>query len=301
MCGEPAYTETGVFTPGSQIGRYRIVGPIGRGRPDGLFGVTDAEGRAFALRTPIADLEDSGTAITERFAPEAAALRTVMHKNLVALFDTFVDRGYLCMVTERVPGRSLRAALADGALDPRAALIIARQLLDAATAAHGAGCVHRALEPGRVLLVQMAGWELVKVADFGLAMLRDEAILEFGNDALTSSVRKLPAAYMAPEQVLGRSADPRADLYAIGTIIFEMLTGRVPYLDFDSENVMRLQVSGRMPVLDEVSPGEPWITEPVRSLIARALAKPREERFQSAPQMIAAVDEAFASLAHLPR
>ena len=288
-----------VFSPGSQVGRYRVDGPIGRGKPDGLFGVVDSEGRAFAMRSPIADLEDHGTAITDRFAPDAAALRSVMHRNLVPLFDTFVDKGYLCLVTERVRGRTLSAAIHDGGLHPRASLIIVRQVLDAAAAAHAAGCVHRALQPSCVLLVQMHGWELAKVADFGLAMLRDEAVLEFGNDALTGTVRKTPAAYMAPEQVRGRSADPRTDLYAIGTIIFEALTGRVPYLDFDPENVMSLQVSGRLPTLDEICPGAPWITDPIRALITRALAKDREERFQNAQQMITAVDEAFASLQHL--
>jgi serine/threonine-protein kinase len=288
-----------VFSPGSQVGRYRVEGPIGRGKPDGLFGVVDGEGRAFAMRSPIADLEDRGTAITDRFGPEAAALRSVMHRNLVPLFDTFVDKGYLCLVTERVRGRTLSAAINAGGLHPRAALIIVRQLLDAAAAAHAAGCVHRALQPSCVLLVQMHGWELAKVADFGLAMLRDEAVLEFGNDALTGSVRKPAAAYMAPEQVRQRSVDPRTDLYAIGTLIFETLTGRPPYLDSDPQNVMQLQVSGRLPNLDDVAPDARWKTTPIKDLINHALAKEREERFQSAAQMIQAVELAYASIRDL--
>jgi serine/threonine protein kinase len=289
-----------MFKPDSKIGRYRVVGPLGRGKPDGLFAVADEEGRRFALRSPVADLEDSGSAITDRFAPEAAALRSLVHTNLVPLFDTFVDKGYLCLVMEHVGGRTLRAAIDENPLGPRQTMIIARQILEGAAHAHAAGRVHRSLQPSRVLLVPLEGWELVKVADFGLAMLRDEAVLEFGNDALTGSVHRVAAAYMAPEQVRQRSVDARTDLYAIGTIIFEMLTGRPVYLDSDPENVMSLQVSGRIPVLEDVSPGAPWITKQVRELITKALAKEREERFQNAPEMIRAVEAAFGSIQHLP-
>jgi len=288
-----------VFAVNSTIGRFRVGPPLGRGKPDGLFAISDPEGRSFALRSPVADLDESGSAITDRFLPDATALKSVMHLNLVPLFETFVDKGYLCFVFERVNGRTLRAAIDEANLDPRAALIIARQILDAAACAHAAGRIHAALQPSRVLLVQMAGWELAKVADFGLSALRDEAVLEFGNDALTGSVRKAAAAYMSPEQVRQRSVDPRTDLYAIATLIFEMLCGRPPYLDSDPQNVMQLQVSGRLPNLADVAPDARWITQPITDLINRGLAKEREERFQSASQMIAAVDAAFVSIEHL--
>ncbi len=291
-----------MLKPDLQIGRYRVLQPIGRGKPDGLFSVVDVDGRHFAMRSPIADLEDSGSAITDRFLPDALALKQVMHLNLVPLFEVFVtEKGYLCMVMERVNGRTLRVAIDEGNLGPRGALIIARQILEGAAHAHDAGRIHRALQPSRVMLVAMEGWELVKVADFGLNTLREDAVIEFGNDALTGSVRKVTAAYMAPEQVKQRSVDQRTDLYAIGTLIFEMLCGRPPYLDSDPQNVMNLQVSGRLPNLDDVVPGAPWITGPIKELLNRSLAKEREERFQNAQQMIVAVERAFGSLQHLPK
>jgi eukaryotic-like serine/threonine-protein kinase len=290
-----------MLKPDLQIGRYRVLQPIGRGKPDGLFNVVDVEGRHFAMRSPIADLEDSGSAITDRFLPDAMSLKTLMHLNLVPLFEVFVtEQGYLCMVMERVGGRTLRTAIDNSDIGPRGALIIARQVLEGAAHAHAAGRVHRSLQPSRVLLVPMEGWNLVKVADFGLNTLRDDAVLEFGNDALTGSVRKIAAAYMAPEQVKGRSVDARTDLYAIGAVIFEMLTGRPPYRDSDPQNVMNMQVSARLPNLDDVTPGAPWITGPIKDLINRSLAKEREERFQNAQQMIQAVELAFGSLQHLP-
>ncbi len=290
-----------MLKPDLQIGRYRVIHALGRGKPDGLFAVVDNEGRHFAMRSPIADLDESGSAITDRFLPDAEALKTVMHLNLVPLFEVFVNQqGYLCMVMERVVGRDLRFAIDNGPMGPRTALIIARQILDGAAAAHASGRVHRGLQPSRILLIPLDGWELVKIADFGLNTLRDDAVLEFGNDALTGSVRQPAAAYMAPEQVRQRSVDQRTDLYAIGCMLFEMLTGRTPYRDSDPQNVQNMQVSGRMPNLDDVSPGEPWITKPIKELVNRALAKEREERFQNAAQMMQAVEAAFISIQHLP-
>ncbi len=290
-----------MLKPDLQIGRYRVLQPIGRGKPDGLFHVVDVDGRHFAMRSPIADLEDSGSAITDRFLPEALGLKQLMHLNLVPLFEVFVtEQGYLCMVMERVIGRTLRTAIDSGEVGPRGTLIIARQVLEGAAHAHAAGRVHRSLQPSRVMLVPMDGWNLVKVADFGLGTLRDDAVLEFGNDALTGSVRTISAAYMAPEQVKQRSVDARTDLYAIGAIVFEMLTGRPPYRDSDPQNVMNMQVSARLPNLDDVVPGAPWITGPIKDLVNRSLAKEREERFQNAQQMIQAVELAFGSLQHLP-
>lgn len=295
----PAVSE--MLKPDLQIGRYRVLHALGRGKPDGLWAVVDNEGRHWAMRSPIADLDDSGTAITDRFLPEAMALKSLVHLNLVPLFEVFVNQqGYLCMVMERIVGRNLRAAIETGNLGPRAALIVARQILEGCTVAHAAGRLHVSLQPSKILLFPMQGWELVKVAEFGLATLREEAVLEFGNDALTGASRKPSAAYMAPEQVRGRSVDARTDLYAIGTIVFEMLTGRVPYLDSDPQNVMQQHVSGRVPVLEDVSPGARWLTQPIKDLVNRSLAKDREERFQNANQMIQAVEAAFVSLQHLP-
>jgi serine/threonine-protein kinase len=291
-----------MLKPDLQIGRYRVLHALGRGKPDGLWAVVDTEGRHFAMKSPIADLDDSGTAITDRFLPDALALKNLMHLNLVPLFEVFVNQqGYLCMVMERIVGRSLRQAIDAGDLGPRQSMIIARQILDGCAAAHAAGRVHQSLQPSKILLFPFPqGWELVKVGEFGLATLREEAVLEFGNDALTGASRKVAAAYMAPEQVRGRSVDARTDLYAIGAIIFEMLAGRPPYLDSDPQNVMQMHASGRMPSLDDVHPGAPWLTQPIRDLCNRALSKEREERFQNASQMIQSIEAAFTSLAHLP-
>jgi serine/threonine protein kinase len=293
------YDGAPMWKPGSQIGRYRVVGALGRGGPDGLFEVQDDVGRRFALRSPIGDLEDGGDAVTVRFLPVAESLRALAHLNLVVLFDVFVDHGQLFLVTECVPGRTLATAI-DAGLGPRQALVIARQILDAAAHAHAGGQVHRDLQPSKILLVAMRGWELVKVADFGLGTLVDEVVLEFGADALIGSLPRPSATYMTPEQVLGRSVDARTDLYSIGVMLFEMLTGRPPFPDRDRDLVEQLHVRVPPPKLDVICRGAPWCTPEVLTLVETVLAKDREARYPDALAMQGAVDEAFASLQHLP-
>lgn len=291
-----------MLKPRTKIGRYHVLHALGRAQPDGLFAATDEEGRRFAMRTPIGDLEHSGSAVTDRMLPDATALKEVTHLNIVPLFTVFVTfEGYLCLVTELVSGRNLRFTIDHGTLGPVDAMLIARQLLDSAAAAHRAGIVHQSLDPTRVLLVRLDGWDLVKVADWGLQTLRLDATAAFGKDALTGVVRKVPAAYMAPEQVLDRGVDGRTDLYAIGTILFEMLAGRPPFQDSDPFNVMSMHVSQDPPPLRHVARGKAWVTQEIEDLMARALAKAREERFHSASEMIGAWEAAFRSIAHLQR
>jgi serine/threonine-protein kinase len=276
-----------------------VVGPLGKGDPDGLFEVEDAENRRFVLRSPIGDIEDSGDAVTKQFLPIADELRKLVHLNVVALFDVFVDKGQLFFVTEKVVGRTLGTAL-EAELGPRTALVLARQILEGAAHVHTSSQVHGNLQPSKILLVPLQGWELVKVADFGISGLIAEAILEHGNGVLIGSAPKPASTYMAPEQVLGRSVDARTDLYSIGVMVFEMLTGRPPFPDRDPELVQQLHVRVPAPKLDELCRGAPWCTPPVLTLVETALAKDREARYQTAAAMRDAVDEAFGSLQHLP-
>src|SRR5262245_19257452 len=284
-----------MMKPGARIGRYPVGGAVGGGEPGGLFDVVDDAGRKFVMRSPLGDLEDSGDAVTKQFLPVADALRQIAHLNLVVMFDVFVEAGQLFMVSEKVSGRSLASAL-DGGVGPRTALVVARQALDALIHVHAAGQVHRDLQPGKILLVAMNGWELVKLTDAGLGTLLDEAVLAFGAGALIGSVPKPAATYMAPEQVLGRSVDPRTDIYSLGVILFEMLAERPPFPDRDPELVGQLHVRVPPPKLDELCRGAAWCTPLVRALVETALAKDREARYQDARAMQQAVDAAFASL-----
>ena len=286
-----------MFKVGSQLGRYKVIGPIGRGKPDGLYEVEDEARNRFALRAPIGDLDEaSANPVTARFRPDAESLKGIHHLNLMPIFDVLVEKGCLCLVMERVRGRTLSAAISHGQFAPPVALQVTRQILEGCGAAHAAGRIHRDLRPGKILLVAMEGWDLVKIADFGLGTLRDEAVLEYGAGALTGSVRTAVPTYMAPEQVRERSVDARTDFYAIGTMLFEMLAGRAPFPDRDLEHVKSQQLGLPAPKLSDVVTGAGWITAEIKDLVERSLAKEREERFNSAAQMVAAVDAAYRSI-----
>src|SRR5882757_7525079 len=168
LCGQAGFaalrvtlTSSGVrvlaIEPNTRIGRYRVIQPIGRGGMAGVYEVEDDTGQRYALKAPIADVNPSGD-VTRRFAREANALRMVDHPNLVAAVEVFVEAGYLFLVMEKVVGRTLGQAMVgiDGkkrALDPRRALVIARQILDGVGHAHGHHLVHRDLKPENILLV----------------------------------------------------------------------------------------------------------------------------------------------------
>jgi len=286
------------FEPGAIIGRYRVLGPIGRGGMGGVVEVADPDGRRYALKSPLTDTP--GNNLTARFAREANALRMLEHPNLVAAVDVFAEGGVLFLVMEKAAGVTLGARIQQGRLAPRQALVFARQILDGVGHAHAHGVVHRDLKPENILLVPMGGWESVKIIDFGLAKLVGDAVAAFGDASLTSTglVFGTPA-YMAPEQALGRLVDGRADVYATGVILFEMLTGRLPFADPDPMVMMRLHAKQPPPRLDEVTRGAPWCTPQLIALVEGALIKDPEQRFPSTAVMMMALEDAFRSLDHV--
>jgi len=295
--------------PNTRIGRYTVIRSLGRGGMAGVYEVQDDAGQRFALKSPIVDINASGE-VTRRFAREANALRLLDHPNLIAAVDVFVEAGYLFLVMEKVEGPTLGQVL-DGelprgpkpdrqALAPRRALVTARQILDGAGHAHARNLVHRDLKPDNILLVDMGGWERVKIIDFGIVKLMGDTAAAFGQAALTNTglVVGTPA-YMAPEQALGRPIDARTDLYAIGVILFEMLAGRPPFHHLDPVKLMGMHAKARVPRLDDVTQHAAWATPEMCALVDRALVKDPARRFPSAETMIQALDAAFYSIDHL--
>jgi eukaryotic-like serine/threonine-protein kinase len=295
--------------PNTRIGRYVVIRSLGRGGMAGVYEVEDDTGQRFALKAPIVDVNANGE-VTRRFAREANALRLLDHPNLVAAVDVFIEAGFLFLVMEKVEGKTLGQALTvprpDGgrgvktALAPRRALVIARQILEGVGHAHAHNLVHRDLKPDNILLLDMGGWERVKIIDFGIVKLLGDAAAAFGASALTNTglVVGTPA-YMAPEQALGRNVDARTDLYAVGVILFEMLTGRLPFHDPDPLRLMALQAKARAPRIDEITSDAAWATPEVCALVEGAMVKDPAHRFASAAVMTAAVDDAFYSIDHL--
>jgi serine/threonine protein kinase len=289
-----------LLAPGHEVGRYVIRGVLGHGGMGAVYEVEGPDGERRAMKAALPDLLDGGQA-ARRLAREGNVLALLDHPNIVASLDRVVDAGRLYVVMELVAGASLRAMMDAGPLAPRRALVLARQILDAAEHAHGRGVVHRDLKPENAI-VTAAGpahdpYERIKLLDFGLVKLLDDAEALLGGARLTRTGTTFGTpTYMAPEMALGRKVDGRADLYAIGVILFEMLAGQPPFPGRKPLDLLRAHVSTPPPRLADVVGDAPWCTPALEALIGGALVKAPADRWASAAVMRACLDDAFVSL-----
>ena len=252
-------------------GRYEVLGPLGEGGMGAAFHARDREtGRDVVVKIPsIALIGDPGA--FSRYQRELEIGRRLAHPRLQNLVDSGQLRGGApYMVLEYHRGRSLREILAErGPLPIEEAVALAAQLAETLEFVHERGVVHRDLKP-ETLLVPPAG-DLI-VLDFGIALLQGARRLTFHR--LTSSVGT--PDYMAPEQVSGERGDARTDVYAVGAILYEMLTGRPPFQGDNALAVMAQRLTS-----DPRSPRElrPEISPQLDTVVRRALRRERAERY----------------------
>ena len=297
---EPGASLAGAGAIGRRVAdRYVIRGVLGHGGMGAVYEVEDAAGGRHAMKAALPELDDGGEA-ARRLAREANALQLLDHPSIVAATDVVVDGGRLYLVIELVRGEPLSAVVARGPLAPRRAVVLTRQILDAVEHAHGRGLVHRDLKPDNAIVTQAgapgATYDRVKVLDFGLVKLLDDAAALIGGARLTrTGVAFGTPLYMAPESALGRPVDHRADLYAIGVILFELLTGRPPFVAADALALLRLHVGAPVPRLAEVAPATAW-PPALEEVVATALAKRAADRYPTAAAMRDALDLAFLAL-----
>jgi hypothetical protein len=220
---------------GEKIGNYAVVSTLGEG---GMGTVYLAEHPIIGRRVAIKVLHDGGAERAEAAARcfvEARAIGEIRHPNVVDVIDCGVadlgDGPVHYLVMEHLEGRSLREELGAGALPAARAIAIAIEVGRALAAAHGKGIVHRDIKPENIFLVGPAGTEppAVKILDFGIAKLMDGH--PFGAPLTQSGVTLGTPTYMAPEQLDGEDLDGRVDVYALGIVLFEMLTGAAPFAD----------------------------------------------------------------------
>jgi serine/threonine-protein kinase len=220
-----------------------------------------------------------------RFIGEAKAAAALSHPNVVAVYDQRTDGEHTFLVMEYVPGRTLRDALNSlGRLGPRAALEIMLPVLAALGAAHRAGLVHRDVKPENVLITEDGQ---VKVADFGLA--RAETASKMTKTGMIIGT----VGYLAPEQVLAGNADVRSDVYAAGTMLFELITGRLPHQGDTPLAVAYKHVNETVPPPSSVVPALP---PQVDALVTDATSHDPARRPQDANQYHAEVAEVFGGL-----
>lgn len=255
---------------GQKIGRYRVLDRVGRGGMGTVYRAIDETlQREVAIKALHAGLDDPE--IGRRFRAEAVTVARLDHPGLVRIFELFEHDDRWLMVMEFVQGETLEQVIArDGAMPVKRASAIGMQCLAALAHAHGMGVVHRDLKPANIMLT--AG-DVPRVMDFGIARAVDsERITHVGFMMGTP-------AYMAPEQVLGDEVDARADLYAMGVVLYRMVTGHLPFTGETPFAVAQAQVQAPPPSLRSLSPDVPdWFS----TVIDRALSKSPGERFQTA-------------------
>ena len=281
------------FAPGETLaGRYRVARFIARGGMGEVYEVDDLELRErVALKTVRPEVARD-TFTVERFKREIQLARKVTHPNVCRIFDVSHHRdaghpdGLIFLTMELLPGETLAQRLhRGGPFTAAEALPVARQIAEALHAAHQVGVVHRDLKPGNVMLVEGRSGVRAVVTDFGLARLEGGG----GGHALTltaaAAVVGTPA-YLAPEQVEGTEVTAAADLYAFGIVLYEMLTGKVPFVGENalSTAAKRLREAPLPPRVHTPGLDPRW-----EAAILRCLERNPADRFASAPEVIEAV------------
>jgi tRNA A-37 threonylcarbamoyl transferase component Bud32 len=279
---------------GALIGeRYRLLGRIGEG---GMGLVYRAEHvlmkKVVALKllhTELGNVDDA----PRRFEREAQSASRLNHPNIIVVTDFGrAASGQLFLAMEYVPGVSLATLLEAGPLPPGRAVHIVRQILDGLEHAHAQGVIHRDLKPANIMLATYSDprqAEAVKILDFGIAKVLSTSQGD-GEVPLTQGAMVFGTpSYMSPEQATAQEADVRSDLYSCGVMLFEMLTGRKPFVADDLVKVMALQVTAPPPRLSTVAP-QLRTPAALEAVVMRALEKDRARRFQSAAEFRQALE-----------
>lgn len=273
-------------TDPQSIGRYRILGVLGRGAMGVIYKAHDPEiDRLVAIKLIRADLLDSDDRadFIARFRREAQAAGRCAHPNIVGIYDFALHDGNPFLVMEFIDGATLvQACPAGGRFAVEDAIFLAMQLLRALQAAHTMGIVHRDIKPANIMLT---GGTLVKIADFGISRL------DMSNLTQVDSVIGTPS-YMSPEQCRGDAVDARSDLFSVGVVLYEMLSGQKPFAGRNSAEVFTKLLHAPAPDLRLILPDIP---DGIRAIVTRCLAKAPEDRFASAQEMAVALQEAAAA------
>ncbi len=261
-------------------GRYRIVSPLGSGGMADVYLAEDERlGRLVAVKVLKARLA-ADDEFLERFRIEAQAAASLNHPGIVAVYDRGSADGATYIAMEYVRGESLKQKVRRaGALPPDEAVTIALAVLSALGAAHERAIVHRDATSYNVMLDE--GGRVV-VTDFGIARMGESALTRTGAMMGTSS-------YLSPEQAQGRAADERSDLYSLGVVLYEMLTGRVPFRGESDVAVAVQHVSAAPPNPRTLAPG---VSEALACVVMRALSKDPGDRYQTAEDFAAALRQA---------
>ncbi len=270
---------------GKEVGRYRIVALLGAGGMGEVYDAIDSSlGRHVALKILRRDAVSDANRVA-RFVQEARSAAMLNHPNLVSIHEIGEDDGVHFIAMEKIDGSTLREILTRGRFQPAHALDLMAQVTDAVATAHAAGIIHRDLKPENIM-VSSTGH--AKVLDFGLAKLQAPTIL--AGDASASTLLKATdsgsilgtAGYMSPEQAQGQAVDARTDVFSLGCILYETITGRRAFQAASSIDTLHKLIHEDPPPLRTIVPD---VSAEIERIVRKSISKDPDERYQSVRDM----------------
>ena len=289
------------LTPGERLGAYEIVAPLGSGGMGDVYKAHDRRlDRDVAIKVLSAQLAGDPDAVA-RFEREALSVAKLSHPNILAIYEfgraalPGSGRDVAFVVSELVDGDTLRARLADGPLQPRRATAYAQQIARGIAAAHARGIVHRDLKPENVMITRD---DHVKILDFGLAKPISSLAARSADETRAVNVKTTAGTvlgtfgYMAPEQVRGLDVDHRADLFAFGAVLYEMLSGERAFKGETAADTITAILTKDPPELDLARLA---ISPALERIVRRCLEKSPDLRFQSANDLAFALETLTAT------
>ena len=281
---KPSFTETlevprEELTTGSTLaGRYQIIEELGKGGMGKVYKVFDQEVRAKMALKLIKPEVSADKATIDRFRNELKIARDISHKNICRMYDLGREAGNYFITMEYVSGEDLKSFIRRSRqLVVGTAIFIAKQVCEGLAEAHRLGVVHRDLKPSNIMIDKEGN---ARIMDFGIARsLKGKGITGAGVMIGTPE-------YMSPEQVEGKDIDQRSDIYSLGIILYEMLTGRVP---FEGDTALSIAVKQKTEIPKDPREFNPQIPEELSRLILKCMEKEKERRYQRVDEILSAL------------